>query len=58
MIMGFIHVIPMFPKSDGSHIICFVACETTIYSTFIDDITIKVFFLLFQLIVSFPNKKT
>ncbi len=56
--MGFICGIPMLPKSDRSHITCFVACEGTIYSTFIDDITIKVFFLLFQLIVSFPNKKT
>ncbi len=56
--MGFIHGIPMLPKSDGSHITCFVACETTIYSTSIDDITKKVCCLLFQLIVPFPNKKT
>ncbi len=47
----------MLPESDGSHIICFVACEVTIYSISIDDITIKVCFLLFQLIVHFSIKR-
>jgi hypothetical protein len=37
----------MLPKSDESHIVCFVACEVAIYSTFVDDITIDVCFLLF-----------
>jgi hypothetical protein len=27
----------MFPKSDESHIACFVACEVAIHLTFIDD---------------------
>ncbi len=40
----------MFPKNDESHIVCLVAYEVAIYSTFVDDITIKVCFLLFQLI--------
>ncbi len=56
--MGFIYGRPMLPKSDESCIACFVTCETTIYSTFVDDITIEVCFLLFQLIVHhFPIKK-
>ncbi len=46
MIMGFICGIPMLPKSDGIHITCFVTCEATVYSISIDDITIKVCFLL------------
>jgi hypothetical protein len=48
----------MFPKSDESHIACLVACEATIYLAYVDDITISVCFLLFQLIAPFPNKKT
>ncbi len=37
----------MLPKSDESHIVCFVACEVAIYSTSVDDMTIEDFFLLF-----------
>ncbi len=55
--MGFTCGIPMLPKNDGNHITCFVAYEITIYSTSIDDLAIKVCFLLFQLIIPFPNKK-
>ncbi len=32
----------MFPTSDENHIACLVAYEVAIYSTSIDDITIKV----------------
>jgi hypothetical protein len=35
MTMGFICKPPMLPKSDESHIACLVACEATIYSTFV-----------------------
>ncbi len=44
--MGFIYGRPMLPKSDESRIACLVTCEATIYSTFVDDITIEVCFLL------------
>jgi hypothetical protein len=50
MTMGFICGTLMFPKNDESHIVCLVFCETMIYLTFVDDITIEVCFLLFQLI--------
>ncbi len=56
--MGFIYGRPMLPKSDESRIAYLVTCETIIYSTFVDDITIEVCFLLFQLTVHhFPIKK-
>jgi hypothetical protein len=58
MIMDFISETPMLPKSDESHIACLVVCETTIYLTFVDDITIEVCFLLFQLIATFPRVQT
>ncbi len=58
MIMGFIHGTPILLKSNENYIVCIVACETTIYSTSIDDIAINVYFLLFQLIAPSPNKKT
>jgi hypothetical protein len=58
MTMGFICETPMFPKSDESHIVCFVVYEVGIYSTFVDDIIIEDCFLLFQLITPFPNMKT
>jgi len=48
----------MFPKSNENHIACLVVCGVTIYLTFVNDIMIKVCFLLFQLISPFPNKKT
>ncbi len=57
--MGFIYVTSMLSKSDESHIVCSVACEATIYSAFVNDIAIEVYFLLFQVLISpFPNKKT
>jgi hypothetical protein len=55
MIMDFIYETPMFPKSDESHITCLIVCEATIYLPFVDDITIGVCFLLFQLIAPFPK---
>jgi hypothetical protein len=58
MTMGFIYGTPMLPKSNESHIVCIVAYEVAIYSTFINDIPINVYFLLFQLIAPLPNKKT
>jgi hypothetical protein len=58
MTMGFIYGTPMLLKSKKNYIVCIVACETTIYSTSIDDIAINVYFLLFQLIAPSPNKKT
>ncbi len=48
----------MLLKSDENHIACLVVCEVSVHSTFIDDIAIKVMFLLFQLIATFPNKRT
>jgi hypothetical protein len=56
--MDFICGTPIMSKSDESHIACLVAFEATMYSTFVDDITIEVCFLLFQLIAPFPNQKT
>jgi hypothetical protein len=58
MTMDFICGTPIILKSDESHIACLVAFEATIYSAFVDDITIEVCFLLFQLITPFLNKKT
>jgi len=58
MTMGFIYGTPMFPKSNENYIVCLVVCGVTIYLTFVNDIMIKVCFLLFQLISPFPNKKT
>jgi hypothetical protein len=58
MIMGFICGAPMLPKIDESHIACLVACEIAIYQAYVDNISIKICFLLFQLIAPFPNKKT
>jgi len=55
MIMDFIYETPMLSKNDESHIACLVVCEATIYLTFVDDITIEVSFLLFQLITPFPR---
>jgi len=54
----FIHGTPMFPKIDEFHIVYLVACEVAIYLTFANNITTKVYFLLFKLITPFPNKKT
>jgi hypothetical protein len=51
MTMGFIYGRPMLPKSDENSIACLVTCEATMYSTFVDDITIEVCLLLFQLLV-------
>ncbi len=48
----------MFLKNDENHIACLVAYKVAIYSVYIDEITIEVYFLLFQLITPFPNKKT
>jgi hypothetical protein len=56
--MGFNYGTPMLPKSDENHIACHVAYEVAIYLASIDDITIKVSFLLFHLIAPFLNKKT
>ncbi len=56
--MGFIYGTPMLPKNDENHIACHVAYEVAIYLTSINDITMRVYFLLFQLIPPFPNKKT
>ncbi len=58
MTTGFIYGTPMLLKNDENHIACLVVCEVSIHSTFIDDIIIKVWFLLFQLIAPLPNKKT
>ncbi len=55
--MGFICGTSMLPKSDDKHIVCLVACEVATYSTSIDDIAIKGFFLLSQLIAPFPIRK-
>jgi hypothetical protein len=55
MIMDFIYETPMLPKNDENHIACLVVCEATIYLTSVDDITIEVCFLLFQLIAPFPR---
>jgi hypothetical protein len=54
MIMGFICGAPMLSKADDSHI----ACEVAIYQLYVDNITIEVCFLLFQLMAPFFNKKT
>ncbi len=56
--MGFICETPMLPKNDESHIACLIVYEVVIYLTYVDNTTIEVCFLLFQLIVPFPNKKT
>jgi len=48
----------MLPKSDENHIACLVVYEVAICLASIDDITIEVYFLLFQLITPFPSKKT
>jgi hypothetical protein len=56
--MGFNYGTPMLPKSDENHIACHVAYEVAIYLTSINDIMIGVYFLLFQLITPFSNKKT
>jgi len=48
----------MLPTSDENHIACLVTCEATIYFSFVNDITIEVSFLLFQLLTPFLNKKT
>jgi hypothetical protein len=48
----------MLLKIDESHIACLVVCEAAIYQAYVDNITIEVYFLLFQLIAPFPNKKT
>ncbi len=56
MTMGFIYGTPMLLKSNENHIVCIVTCEATIYLASIDDITIIVYFLLFQLITPSPNK--
>ncbi len=39
--MGFICGTPMLPKSDESYIVCFIAYEVAIYSTYVDDIIIE-----------------
>ncbi len=56
--MGFICGTLMLPKSDENHIACLVTCKATIYFAFVDDITIEVSFLLFQLLTPFPNEIT
>ncbi len=53
--MDFICRTPMLPKNDESHITCLVIYEATIYLAYVDDITIEVYFLLFQLIAPFPK---
>jgi hypothetical protein len=53
--LDFICGTPMFLKNDENHIACLVAYKVAIYSVSIDEITIKVYFLLFQLITPFPN---
>ncbi len=58
MTTSFIYGTTMLLKSDENHIACLVVYAISIHSTFIDDIAIKVWFLLFQLIAPFPNKKT
>jgi hypothetical protein len=55
MIMDFIYRTPMLPKNDENHITCLVICEATIYLAFVDDITIEVYYLLFQPIAPFPK---
>jgi hypothetical protein len=58
MTLDFICGTQMFAKSDENHIACLVAYEVAIYSAFVDDIKIEVYFLLFQLTTPFPNKRT
>jgi len=58
MTLNFICGTPMLPKSDENHIACLVVYEVAICLASIDDITIEVYFLLFQLITPFPSKKT
>ncbi len=53
--MDFIYRTPMLPKNDENHITCLVICEATIYLAFVDDITIEVYYLLFQPIAPFPK---
>jgi hypothetical protein len=48
MTMGLICETPMLPKNDESHIVCFVAYEVAIYSTYVDDITIEDCFCYFN----------
>jgi len=58
MTTSFVHGTLMSLKNDENHIVYLVICEVAIYSTFADDITTKVFFLLFKLITPFSKKKT